>query len=1080
MPSITTRFTAYRESLLRTSYTGGTLWRWRNVGNAAILDGSLATYSGTYLGQVVNANNSPISTAIIGSFPVLNIPAGSFVRGFELRIRKIATSSAPSTILVKDHVIQLGMVNPATGILTLGPVNKSTFTPWLSSLSDSVYGGPNDTWAINATLLNSNQIPNLTVYYVLNFGYNDPNGFTANPSAFTIGIDAFEITIHYSTGAISPPGIESRVTIPTHLVKGRTNVNLIGVNPPPVPSPNINPQARLNTGGIASRLIIPNPITKASTSVNPTGIISSLILPTHIVRLGFSTLSPSGILSSLIIPNPRLNGLTNILPSGLTSQLLLGNNNVYALSKILLSGINSELNLGNILIKSVANIFPSGQDISSPTSTPTAKGTLSILPNGVISSFLLSNPSLFAQSKILPNGQLSIEGFTSPLLVATHKIFPTGFDYSRALTNPNIFAAAKILPGSIVLPPGSNISSMPFFGYNPSFSQPNFIYVNSSNPALDNYYPLKTASTVGNHRFTGATSVSPGGLASRVDLSNHTIYGRVIIYPSGISTKLDIVNPTTKGFTSVYINSIESQLKINRHFIHSIVNIVPTGLDSKLYIPNHILTQRKNIIPAPITDNNIIPNPFLIYNKIIYPPFIFVDGLGRHKVIRRTIRDFYSQMFTPAYEVGYYNIFAMSRTLDYDPDYTLDISELNTNYQFAINNINLSYGDKADYNQRLAGEGASPSTFMVSNRDYSLSFSLPLRIESLGHLDFVFSALFDYSIQGYKGSTLSILSRLKSTNGVTINPGTTEIFINNISDFMDLSFPIAAKIKSDGTEATENIIITGANKTLKKITLQSATTLSHTTSSSYISVIPTSNSREGTFSIFTLREGLLSGCIVDKISITFKPGESIMANVTLRFLDMNRKYQIDMLSNFNDFVANVVKRKPTQVINGSQIRLNKTSPSYTYNFGLGQAVSSKMFYGYQERDFSNLIVNEFTLEINNNLKPVYTMNAQSTTELDLNKNRNPYAYVSEGRSISGTITYTSPMKPWLFAEVLTGPSGINNGGLIIDLGPASIELPDIVYHAESSTSSVTENHQKKISWSVVTPELNFEALIKPN
>jgi hypothetical protein len=253
-------------------------------------------------------------------------------------------------------------------------------------------------------------------------------------------------------------------------------------------------------------------------------------------------------------------------------------------------------------------------------------------------------------------------------------------------------------------------------------------------------------------------------------------------------------------------------------------------------------------------------------------------------------------------------------------------------------------------------------------------------------------------MQGYKGSTLSILSRLLSSNGTTINAGTTELFINNISDFMDLTFPIAAKIKSDGTETTENVIITGANKSLKKITLQSATTSSHTTSSSYVSVIPTSNSREGTFSLFTLREGLLSGCIVDKISITFKPNDSIMANVTLKFLNIDRKYQIDMLSQFDEFVSNVVKRKPTQIINGSQIRLSKTSPSYTYNFGLGQAITSKLFRGYQERDFSNFIVNEFTLDISNNLKPVYTMNAQSTTEPDLNKNRNPYAYVSDGRT----------------------------------------------------------------------------------
>jgi len=1079
MPSITTTFSAIRRSQIRTAYPGGSLvWDWRNVNNALVQDGNLTTYSGPYLGQVDNVNNTPISHSLILSSPIATIPAGSIIKGFELRIRKRASSNAPSTLIVKDSIIQLGFQD-LLGFTTWSP-NKSTFATWPSTLSDSIYGGPNDTWNINPAFLLPSQINRLNVYYVLNFGYNDPNGFTANPSAFTIGIDVFSVTIHYSDGTISPSGIQSRVTIPTHVVKGRTNINLIGVSPTPMPNPNINPQAKLNTGGIASRLILPNPNIKSITNINPSGILSRVTTPTQILLPGRTFINPSGIISTLLLPNPTLKGFVNILPSGILSPINIPNPNIYALTKITPNGIGSLFASGSQSLRSIANIFPNGQDRSFAPTTPAVKSIIVVLPNGTPTEFIIPNPNIFSVAKILPSGAASKFAFGSQLVSAVHKILPGGFDYSQPIVNPLLTARTRILPGSIIRPPGSNISSSPFFNYNPGFGAANIIYLNSSNPNQNNYYPLKNNPAFGTQRLFGNTTINPSGLISKINIPNHVMYGRVIIYPSGVNSKINIPNHNAKGYTSVYINSIESQLQINRHLVYALTKVQPTGLDSQLYIPEHLLKQRKIIIPNPIFDNNIITDPFIVRKQIIYPPFIYIDGLGRHKLISRTIRDFYNQLFTPAYEVGYYDVFAMSRSLDYDPDYNLDISELNSNYQFAINNINLSLGDKADYNQRLAGEGASSSTFLVSNRDYSLSFSLPLRIESLGHLDFVFSALFDYSMQGYKGSTLSILSRLLSSNGTTINAGTTELFINNISDFMDLTFPIAAKIKSDGTETTENVIITGANKSLKKITLQSATTSSHTTSSSYVSVIPTSNSREGTFSLFTLREGLLSGCIVDKISITFKPNDSIMANVTLKFLNIDRKYQIDMLSQFDEFVSNVVKRKPTQIINGSQIRLSKTSPSYTYNFGLGQAITSKLFRGYQERDFSNFIVNEFTLDISNNLKPVYTMNAQSTTEPDLNKNRNPYAYVSDGRTISGTITYTSPMKPWLFAEVMTGPSAINNGGLIINLGPASIELPDIVYHADSSTSDVDQNHQKKVSWSVVTPELNFDALIKPN
>jgi hypothetical protein len=1081
MPSITTRFTSFTNTALRTSYTLGSLWFWRNLGNMAAQDGVLSTYSGPFIGNLIPGPTTDSTTRILAFSPTFAPPAGSTIRGFQLRIRKIATSAAPSTLEVNDRVIQIGIRDPVTGLINAFGNKSDPTVLWPTTLTDVTYGAPNDTWAITPTLLTAANMANICFLIVGRLTFIDPNGFTANPSAFTVGIDVIELTITYSNNNIAPLGIESRVTLPvTHKLAGKTNINLIGVSPVPVPIPGINPKAKLNTGGIPSRVTLPTPIIIGATKIFPNGLLTAVTIPTPTVIPRRALVLPSGQISRLVIPNPTIKSAVVVQPSSLLSRLVIPNPFIYALIKILPNGLQTGFIPGTQTLKGTVSVLPNGQDRSFNPVNITIQSKIVILPNGTPAVFTIPNPNIFSVAKILPNGTASKFAFGSQLVSTVHNILPNGFDYSKPLANPLIVAKTIIFPGSISLRPGSNISSAPYFNYNPGFGIGNIIYLNSSNPNQNSYYPLKNVPAFGMNRLFGNTRIDPSGLDSKVTIPNHVLYGRVIIYPSGISSKINISNPSAKGYTSVYINSIESQLKINRHFVYALTKVQPTGLESKLFIPNHILKQRKIIIPNPIYDGNIITNPFIVRKQIIYPPFIYIDGLGRHKIIKRTIRDFYSQLFTPAYEVGYYDVFALSRSLDYDPDYTLDINELNSNYQFAINNINLSLGDKADYSQRLAGEGASPSTFLVSNRDYSLSFSLPLRIESLGHLDFVFSALFDYSMQGYKGSTLSILSRLLSSNGSTINAGTTQIFVNNISDFMDLTFPIAAKIKSDATEATENVIITGANKSLKRITLQSATTSSHTTSSSYISVIPTSNSREGTFSLFTLREGLLSGCIVDKISITFKPNDSIMANVTLKFLDIDRKYQIDMLSQFDEFVSNVVKRKPTQIINGSQIRLSKTSPSYTYNFGLGQAITSKIFRGYQERDFSNFIVNEFTLNISNNLKPVYTMNAQSTTEPDLNKNRNPYAYVSDGRTISGTITYTSPMKPWLFAEVMTGPSAINNGGLIIDLGPASIELPDIVYHSESSTSSVDENHQKKVAWSVVTSDLNFDALIKPN
>ena len=81
-----------------------------------------------------------------------------------------------------------------------------------------------------------------------------------------------------------------------------------------------------------------------------------------------------------------------------------------------------------------------------------------------------------------------------------------------------------------------------------------------------------------------------------------------------------------------------------------------------------------------------------------------------------------------------------------------------------------------------------------------------------------------------------------------------------------------------------------------------------------------------------------------------------------------------------------------------------------------------------------------TIDIKNNLEPVYSLNSKSSDNTEnFNKNLQPYAYYSNGRSISGTIKYNSPMKPWLLAERLSGPSNINKSGILFNFGPFTLE-----------------------------------------
>ena len=90
------------------------------------------------------------------------------------------------------------------------------------------------------------------------------------------------------------------------------------------------------------------------------------------------------------------------------------------------------------------------------------------------------------------------------------------------------------------------------------------------------------------------------------------------------------------------------------------------------------------------------------------------------------------------------------------------------------------------------------------------------------------------------------------------------------------------------------------------------------------------------------------------------------------------------------------------------------------------------------------------------------MNSKSSSSVK-NKMKNllPFAYYSEGRKISGTLTYTGPMKPYLMAEFLSGPSSLNNGGISFNMGPVKLDLPEVVWTAQSQEHSA-EQYQKNI------------------
>lgn len=462
--------------------------------------------------------------------------------------------------------------------------------------------------------------------------------------------------------------------------------------------------------------------------------------------------------------------------------------------------------------------------------------------------------------------------------------------------------------------------------------------------------------------------------------------------------------------------------------------------------------------------------------SIDYPKILSGENTPRHKLVGDPFDTLlYGLNYAPAYEVGYYDILALSREVNIDPHYDLNFNTLDANYIFAVKDYTINYPQNSDFDKRLAGESANPNTFKVSTRPFELSFTMPIRLESWGYFDSVFSALYDYFLQGYKGSSTVYLGRVLSSNDTAI--GSTSFFkIDNVADFLNLTPTFTAYIRSDDdSETSETVTVSSVSKSNRTLTFSSNTVNSHTPSKTYIWAKPTNpnTNREPTFSLFSAREGLLSGCIVDNISFSISPGEVLNATVNIKFTDIDRRYQKNMIDNFDTIISNINDRKPNYLINGTQCSVQSILSNGT--FGLGGPSYSKLFYGYQEQFIRDFEINNITLKFENNLEAIYSLNAKSSiTEKNFIKNLQPYGFFSKGRSITGTFEYSSPIKPYLFAEKIAGPGSINKNGLIFNLGSLKLSLPEVVWSPQSSESSVEKVHTKKVNFSLATKLLNFD------
>jgi hypothetical protein len=743
--------------------------------------------------------------------------------------------------------------------------------------------------------------------------------------------------------------------------------------------------------------------------------------------------------------------VNKLAPGGINFRLnaLVSSNNLSNVNRLVATNrfdLSTSVNLRSPTLPITHYLSPIAKIYATGLTSPLV-GSHRIYAEYDIQHLGISSLETISNGHILIPGNVNIEhssitseeSLTGHRLFAQANIYHQGFGVDESVNNPTLIPVAYIYPGSTdstnIIDGNNQLFSIAKIYHISPFDKPE---IGWSDGAHGVYLDPLAYIYVNNHA-KGQPGYSP--FTSPVFNNDLAIEFPLNIYPEGLMT-----------------NEVSSI-----HFLGKTYGeIYPPGIINDEIDSIHQITKEKNIYPPPISDNNKD------------------DGLGLHELLwKRNTINFFNSIYSPAYEVGYFDCMALTRDVNNDPQYDLSYNSINTNYLFSVDNINMQYAQQADASSRYAGEGAVSNTFKINKKDYSLSFTLPIKIESWGYVDNVFAALYDYCLQGYKGTPTSYVGRLTSSDASI--GATNAIKIDNISDFITLDPGTIIYTRSDdNSNIIEGLELDYVSKSEKVVYFTgTGSTQSYQTDISYLWSKPETDDREPSFSLFSLREGLISGCMVDKISMTITPGNSVVANVDMKFTNIDREYQKNILANFNSLVANINKRKPNYLLSGAQFRLYNTTSDAGY-FNLGLPIDRKVFRGFQETDIKNFEINEITIDISNNLEAIYTLNSKSSNEKENSDNNlKPYGYYSNGRTINGTITYSSPIKPWLFAEKLSGPSSINNGGIIFDFGPFKMNLPQIVWSPQSSESSMEKVHQKKVNWAAVTNSFVFDPYLEP-
>ena len=179
-----------------------------------------------------------------------------------------------------------------------------------------------------------------------------------------------------------------------------------------------------------------------------------------------------------------------------------------------------------------------------------------------------------------------------------------------------------------------------------------------------------------------------------------------------------------------------------------------------------------------------------------------------------------------------------------------------------------------------------------------------------------------------------------------------------------------------------------------------------------------------------------------------------------------RTVQVAFREQRQKILNSLARLTPSRIVNGTSVTLTAAA-AHAGSFGLSSALGDPLFGGFQGVRLPPLAATGISITVDNHLEEIWTTHSLKAWPQRQRENSFPQALASSGRTVSGSLRYSTAIDPWIVAERLAGPSALNGGGLVVNFGPCQVTLSEIAWQPSKIDARVEDKPARSLDWTLV-------------